>query len=780
MQYFGESGSGKTTLLNVIGGLDKVNNGNIYINGKKINKRLAYTVDKIRNLNVGYIFQDYKLIDNISVFENVAMALKMIGIKDKAEIKQKVECVLSIVKMDRYKNRPAAMLSGGERQRVAIARAIVKNPNIIIADEPTGNLDSKNSLEIMNIIKAISKDKLVILVTHETNLADFYASRIIKIKDGKIEKDYVNDSSGTLDYRVDNKIYLKDLEDIQKINYKKLNMNIYADDEAAGDVNIAIKNGNIYIKTNGNKVEVLDENSNIEFVNEHYKEVNKQDYQEYQYDLSKINNQNKKMKYASINGILRSILNGIKKIADYTILKKILLLGFFASSMFIVYAVCNITGIQHIEESEFITMNKNYLQVEMESASVDKFLEYEKLACIDYIIPGDSMVSFKMKFDKYYQTARNTVEITGSLVSDDKISEENLIQGRMPENEYEIVVDKKVIDNAINGDGIGRYMGVKDISELLNKNVSIDKMKDFTIVGIVDDITPTIYAKKSIFINLLNSSQTRGNTFFSMDVSEENTDGEILDYSLYLDDITLTKGRMPEADYEVIVNKVNQDQMKLNKTIKTKVNGKELKVVGYYESKTNRQSYLVNQNTVKYNVITNKNGMIIYPKNESETIQILRNGEKLNLFNRYERDKENYINKKQESITSTVIFAGTILAISLIEIYLMTRASFLSRIKEIGVLRAIGVKKLDIYKMFLGEILAITTLAGMPGVILMTYILKAITKVSYMSKMYIVSLGTVGTAILIIYGFNLLVGLLPLFKVLRKRPARILARHDVD
>jgi len=185
LQYFGESGSGKTTLLNVIGGLDKVNNGNIYINGKKINKRLAYTVDKVRNLNVGYIFQDYKLIDNISVFENVAMALKMIGIKDKAEIKQKVECVLSIVKMDRYKNRPAAMLSGGERQRVAIARAIVKNPNIIIADEPTGNLDSKNSLEIMNIIKAISKEKLVILVTHETNLAKFYASRIIEIKDRK-------------------------------------------------------------------------------------------------------------------------------------------------------------------------------------------------------------------------------------------------------------------------------------------------------------------------------------------------------------------------------------------------------------------------------------------------------------------------------------------------------------------------------------------------------------------------------------------------------------------
>ena len=137
MQYFGESGSGKTTLLNIIGGLDKVNSSNIYINGKKINKKASYTVDKIRNLEIGYIFQDYKLIEDITVFENIAIALKMIGIKDKEEIKKRVNYVLEAVKMERYKNRLASMLSGGERQRVAIARAIVKNPNIIIADEPT-------------------------------------------------------------------------------------------------------------------------------------------------------------------------------------------------------------------------------------------------------------------------------------------------------------------------------------------------------------------------------------------------------------------------------------------------------------------------------------------------------------------------------------------------------------------------------------------------------------------------------------------------------------------
>ena len=136
----GESGSGKTTLLNAIGGLDKVNKGQIYINGKKITHRRANTIDKIRNINIGYIFQDYKLIDNLTVFENVAIALKMIGIKDKKEVEKRVNYVLESVNMYRYRNRPANTLSGGERQRVAIARAIVKNPSIVIADEPTRKL----------------------------------------------------------------------------------------------------------------------------------------------------------------------------------------------------------------------------------------------------------------------------------------------------------------------------------------------------------------------------------------------------------------------------------------------------------------------------------------------------------------------------------------------------------------------------------------------------------------------------------------------------------------
>ena len=161
----GPSGCGKTTLLNAIGGLDKVDSGKIKIDNQLITRFSTNKIDTIRNARIGYIFQNFNLLDDKTVFENVAIALRMIGIKNNKVINERVRYCLEKVGIDQFRNRLTSALSGGQRQRVAIARAIVKNPRIIIADEPTGNLDSANTLEIMNIIKTISRDRLVILVT---------------------------------------------------------------------------------------------------------------------------------------------------------------------------------------------------------------------------------------------------------------------------------------------------------------------------------------------------------------------------------------------------------------------------------------------------------------------------------------------------------------------------------------------------------------------------------------------------------------------------------------
>ena len=778
----GHSGSGKTTLLNAIGGLDKVNKGKIYINGERITKKSANKIDKVRNLNIGYIFQDYKLIENMSVFDNIAISLKMIGLKNKEEIEKRVNYVLEAVSMYRYRNRPARMLSGGEKQRVAIARALVKNPSIVIADEPTGNLDSKNSLEIMNIIKAISKEKLVILVTHEIDLANFYASRIIKFQDGKIIEDYKNSPKESLEYRLDNKLYLKDFESIKSIKNDNLDVEVYSDNKSDGiKLKLVIKDGNIYIQTENHKVEVVDENSAIELVDDHYKKIDKSIYDDSQYNLDKVIDKKYKVKYSSIHSTFKSIINGFKKILNYSILKKILLFGFFLSSMFVVYSVTRIAGILDLKDTDFMRVDRNYVSVEIPVANVDNFLNYEKIGNIDYILPGNSQVSFFIQSKSYYQISRRKYSFSGSLVSLDAINDTNLVKGRMPQNDYEIVIDKLIVNQIINGrSNIGKSIGITNEDELLGKIVTMEGMKDFKIVGFADTKAASIFANKKMFVNLINYSNNNSNNYYTNRYDYMyGENNKIKDYELYLDEIKLTSGRMPQNDYEVIVNHT-YGGYELNKSSNIKVNGKELLVVGFYDSINEIQSYLVNNNTVKYKLIETSNEIMVYTNNKHDVINTLRNEYGLNAIDRYQEDKENYLKQKDASIKSSIMSSAVVLLISLIEIYLMMRSSFLSRIKEVGVYRAIGMKKLDIYKMFSGEIIAITTCGSLPGIIIMTYILGSLSKISFVSRMFMVNFWTIGVSILFIYAFNLLVGLIPLYRVIKKAPARILARYDVE
>ena len=763
----GPSGCGKTTLLNAIGGLDKIKKGKIYIDNQKISSKFSYKVDKIRNLNVGYIFQDYKLIDNLSVYDNVALVLKMVGIKNKSEIKKRVEYVLDKVGMLRYKKRPAGMLSGGERQRVGIARAIVKDPNIILADEPTGNLDSKNSLEIMKIIKAISNDRLVILVTHERSLAKFYASRIIEIKDGKVVNDYQNDDVDELDYEIDNRFYLKDFKEEVKIKENDIDINVYSDNKEKIKLDLVVKNGNIYIRSNTkDKIEVIDENSSVEFVNENYKKIAKKDIDKYEFNFKDIIDTNVKKKYSSILNPITLLIKGFKKVLDFSFLKKILLIGFLISGAFIMYAVSTISATLNVKDENFVKENKNYLKLISKKTSVDDYLKYENMEDINYIIPGSSNVKFKVKINDFYQTNSTEASLNGSLSDINLIKENDLLLGTMPTNEYEIVVDKLVLTKAFDNDEVIKMSGITDYKEFLNREVLINNMNTFKIVGITDLKSPSIYTSRDVFINILAN-----------DYSDE-TEKTLFDYSLFTDKIELKEGRLPN-DYEVIVNINNKEEMPINKQINLKVNDIKLTVVGYYYSKNDYNYYFVNNNTIKYNLIRSKSDAMIYSNDKKTTIDNFRNMN-LNIRDSYEFSKDEYKLKMRESVNNTLLVSGIILLISLIEIYLMIRSSFLSRIKEIGIYRGIGVKKIDIYKMFMGEIIAITTLASVPGLIFSAYVLKVLSTIKQLNNVFLVTPKTVIISIVFIYIFNLAIGLFPVFNVVRKRPATILARHDLD
>ena len=179
----GASGSGKTTLLNIIGGLDQYDSGDLIINNKSTKKFKAIDWDRYRNHCVGFIFQNYNLIPHISILDNVEMGMNLSGVNSKTRKKKAKEALKKVGLLEHIHKKPN-QLSGGQMQRVAIARALVNNPDIILADEPTGALDTKTSIQIMDLIKDIAKDKLVIMVTHNPDLAKDYATRIIEFKDG--------------------------------------------------------------------------------------------------------------------------------------------------------------------------------------------------------------------------------------------------------------------------------------------------------------------------------------------------------------------------------------------------------------------------------------------------------------------------------------------------------------------------------------------------------------------------------------------------------------------
>lgn len=188
VSILGQSGCGKTTLLNIIGGLDRYTSGDLIINGKSTKEFKDKDWDAYRNYSIGFVFQSYNLIPHQSVLSNVELALTLSGVS-KSERRNRAIKALEDVGLKEQINKRPNELSGGQMQRVAIARALVNNPDIILADEPTGALDTKTSVQIMEILKKISKDKLIIMVTHNPELAEKYSSRIIKVLDGIVTDD---------------------------------------------------------------------------------------------------------------------------------------------------------------------------------------------------------------------------------------------------------------------------------------------------------------------------------------------------------------------------------------------------------------------------------------------------------------------------------------------------------------------------------------------------------------------------------------------------------------
>ena len=191
----GHSGSGKSTLMNMLGCLDVPTSGNYYLNGKDVSNMTDDELSDVRNVEIGFIFQGFNLIPNLTAKENVELPLIYRGVSKKEREDLAVESLKAVGLEHRLDHKPSEM-SGGQQQRVAIARAIAARPPVILADEPTGNLDSRSTQEIMEVLKELHRSgRTVILITHDDEIAA-QVNRVIRIKDGKVEADFINEQTG--------------------------------------------------------------------------------------------------------------------------------------------------------------------------------------------------------------------------------------------------------------------------------------------------------------------------------------------------------------------------------------------------------------------------------------------------------------------------------------------------------------------------------------------------------------------------------------------------------
>ncbi len=727
----GPSGCGKTTILNAIGGLDRVDKGTISVDG--VNYNNVKTIDNVRNLNIGYIFQDYKLVNNLSVYDNVAIVLKMIGVKNEEEIKNRVLYVLNKVGMERYKKRMVSMLSGGEKQRVAIARALVKDPKIILADEPTGNLDSKNSLEIMKIISSIASERLVILVTHEKRLAHFYANRIIEIEDGKVTSDYLNNHSDDLDYEVENNIYLKDFKNISVVNNELYDIMLYSDGEGA-KISLVIKNGNVYIKSD-KKVAVIDEHSNIELVDAKYEAIKKGVDNKYDFNLEDTII-TKDKKYSSIFKFFDIFKNGFNKVFKYSFFKKILLLGFFMAGMFTFFSISSFIGSKDYNETNFLTYNRDYVLADVSNLDFD----IDAIKNIDGVLNvlfNNGHFEGVYNYNAFIQSYSVITQFASFALFDDH----EIIYGDGIEASNEVLMDVMIFDSSLNINDDYKMLGYSEVSDYIGFEVEIND-KVYTIVGITDTGSPSYYIADDTLIDL-----------FSYNGIGYYDDEEIIGTAPGYKEVIVGVGSASIGDYILIGDD-------------------EYLVVGTYNGILN----LFNKDYYMDYLYNNSESLAINTLEKENVINEL-NKMGINGVDSYLDSYNEYVLERNDFNAAMMIISLIILAISLIEILLIVRSSFISRIKEVGIYRAIGVKKSDIFKMFMGEIIAITTLTSIPGVLFMAYVLSSIP---FSSEFFTINYYIIGLTIIFVYVFNIIIGLIPVFGTVIKMPNYILTRREVE
>lgn len=776
----GESGSGKTTLLNVVGGLDDFDSGTIEIDGVVIDAKHDKKFEQIKRVQYAHIFQTSCLLEDRTVEYNIQLALGMFELT-KQELEERVDKALQAVDMWRYKKRLASNLSRGQQQRVAIARAIAKSPSVILADEPTGNLDFANTMRIMNLLKKVSSHCLVIMVTHETNLANFFADRILVIKNGQIISDQSQENKDGEQIYEDVNLYLKDYKETTITN-NNLTISSFSNKPIPPlKLWIVYDNHQFYLHVpQKEKISFLEENSFRKMINESRPKLMDSTNQTEIYEFLPMSY--KKGQSLPFKEIVRlawnNFLAGGKKQA-------ILAAALIIMAVLSVIATADFLTVQSVDLGSIVTTDSNELvlttqkndgfsNIEYDSYFYQLFEELQKFDKIEkflFYFPVDLTYSY----EGFEQLEGLNVRLTGySFAPIEELSETMIVYGRMPENVKEVVLDLRVIERFLNSGNELTAVFTKP-EELIGKELTIPR-KDWKlkICGICDSQEPNLYLDPYTRLSI----STWVGDFSSLEVLKEA-------YPNQYETVKLKEN-------EILVSEKFYEQRKLvhnTETYDTPL-GVELKIIGTYPNEFGFDFVIssVGYQSLLTKMLCHAKAMVIKTKEKEQVKQFISDGltqklqEKLQIFiqDPYEQQYEKYEQSRRIKLDARVILTITVVIISLVLLYITMRTTSIRKISQIAAYRLIGIPKSGIYKAYTIELFMISACTTIPTVFITSGILKFMASIRSLESNLVFPWYSIIFLALGLSLCNILIGLLPIRTILRLLPAKLITKYHIS
>ena len=812
VSILGPSGSGKTTLLNIIGGLDNYTSGDLIINGISTKKYNDRDWDTYRNHKIGFVFQSYNLITHQTVLSNVELALTLSGVKSK-ERKKRAKDALKKVGLIEHINKKPNQLSGGQMQRVAIARALVNNPDILLADEPTGALDSKTSVQIMNLLKEVAKDRLVIMVTHNSDLAEKYSTRIIDLKDGEIKGD--------------TNPYNKSDENNETTKDKKTNMNFLTALSLSLN-NLMTKKGRTILTAFAGSIGIIGIALILSLSSGVQNYINRvQEETLTSYPLMIEDNS------VDLTSVMTEQMDKLKKDENTKQSNKIYSNNMMTDTLSIMSSKVQSNNLKSFKE--YIEKNK---EINKYTTSIDyKYnieLQLYKSDIEDKIVKvNPNTILSTMGITDMQASYFMFKDVFSEIIDNDELNNQmyEIVSGRMPKNYNEVVlvVDKnnRISDYVLYALGLKDQQELKDMFEKVRKGEKVvttdtsyeyseliglkfklllntdyyekvnglwidksedeeflrEKLKDseeITIVGIIKPNKDSAVTSSTLGGILYTDSLEKH-------VLKKVEDSQIVKEQKKNPEINIITG-LEFSDEEFNINDLSfEQQMYLSS-----LNQEELaEVITKY-----KESYSLTYEKVLEKLgsidLDNPSGIYIYAK-DFESKDAIKNI--VNDYNEQQRknSKEaNVINYNDvvgmlmSSVTDIVdiisyvliSFVSISLVVSSIMIGIITYISVLERTKEIGILRAIGASKKDVSRVFNAETLIIGFTSGVFGILItvllnipINIIIKKLTGVSNITQ-----LPLNGAIILIMISviLTIIAGLIPAKLASKKDPVESL------